>query len=117
MVDSQAFRLSGNGRLPGIPIFSRNIEESYQDFIEQYTLATPSENWSDEKKARMLWRYLDNEARAFWAEQENRNDWNVIRPILQAHFVMTENKRFHHDVLMLRKRNPNESLAQYASAM
>ncbi len=65
----ERLKLTTTNRLPGVPVYSGALEESYLEFIDSYKLASTSEGWSDDKKASQLWRYLDKAARTFWSEQ------------------------------------------------
>ncbi|MCP3666126.1 MAG: hypothetical protein GY696_27105 [Gammaproteobacteria bacterium] len=85
------------------------------DFMESYELASTAEGWSNERKARQLWKYLTGAARIFWSELPNRLDWEAVQPVMYEHFVPPEVSRFHNELLLYRYQKPGESLAEYAA--
>ncbi len=112
--EMERMKFSLMNRLPGVPVYTGALHESYLEFIDAYKLAASSEGWDDRRTASQLWRYLDKAARTFWSEQESRHDWAWLQPVLYQHFVPPEVSRFHSDLLLQRHQGLNESLAEYA---
>ena len=51
-------QIGDHRRIHGLKDFSGGMEESWAGFQQDYELAAEAEGWSDDKKARQLYRYL-----------------------------------------------------------
>ncbi len=91
------------------------MEESFIDFMDSYDLASTSEGWTPQRKAKQQWRYLNKSARTYWSEQPDRFDWEKIKVILHKQFVPPEISRFKNDLLIQKQQKSGESIAEYAT--
>ena len=108
-------QIGDHRRIHGLKDFSGGMEESWAGFQQDYELAAEAEGWSDDKKARQLYRYLKGAAKDYWAGLDNRYDWREVSRIMSAHFIPPEVSMFHADKLIAKAQGEKESLAEYAA--
>ncbi|MCP3662607.1 MAG: DDE-type integrase/transposase/recombinase [Gammaproteobacteria bacterium] len=112
-------RTGPSGPLVGVTPYSGSLAEPFNDFIEDYELATSSEDYTDNRKAKSLYKYLRGPAKTFWQEQPEdiRNDWTEIKNRMKTFFEPPEIQRFFNDLLLARKMLPGEGVPEFASAI